>query len=334
MKKALHNLKTYTAALLCASCALLGSTQAAAQDYPKDKPISLIVPYPAGGPSDASARIFSEAISEYLKHSVVVENIGGATGAIAARRMLSDAADGYTFFHGSPNELILPTLTNKAVTFQPEDFELVQAITTATIVVLTRAGLEVNNLDDLIRLAKNKDGAPLTYGSVGNGSLYHLLTERIKKDTGINVEHVPYRGSAPALTDLAGGQIDFAVLAFQTSMLGLQDQGRLKILSTLGSVAPEPLKDIPKIQDSELLKDFDYGIRGGYFVKAGTPEEVKKVLRAAVGYALEKPDVRERLEIEGRIVYNPMSAEENEALWNNEISSLRELVDVVGFEPI
>ncbi|NLC36008.1 MAG: tripartite tricarboxylate transporter substrate binding protein [Alcaligenaceae bacterium] len=322
------------AALVCASCALLGSTQAAAQDYPQAQPLSLIVPYPAGGPSDASARIFSEAISEYLKQNVVVENIGGATGTIAARRMLSGKADGYTFFHGSPNELILPTLIHKAVTFKPEDFELVQAITTATIVVLTRADLDVNNLDDLIRLAKSRTDSPLTYGSVGNGSLYHLLTERIGKDTGITVEHVPYRGSSPALIDLAGGQIDFAVLAFQTSMIGLQEQGRIKILSALGNSVPEPLKDIPKPKDSEQLKDFDYGIRGGYFVKAGTPEEVKKVLRAAVGYALEKPDVREKLEIEGRIVYHPMTAEENEELWNNEISSLRNLIEVVGFEPI
>lgn len=322
--------------MMLTSCGLMISTPAVADAgkvFTDTKPLSLIVPYPAGGPSDVSARIFAEAIDTYLKKNVVVENIGGATGTIAARRLLSGKADGYTFFHGSPNELILPTLIQKAVTFKPEEFELVQAITTATIVILTRADLNVGNIDDLIRMAQ-KTEKPLTYATVGNGSLYHLIAERIIKDTGANLEHIPYRGSSPALVDLAGGQIDFAVLAFQTSMIGLQDQGRVRILSTLSSKAPEPLKNIPNIKDSKLLKNFDYGISGGYFVKQGTPDTAKNALRAAVSHALERQDVREKLEIEGRIVFSPMTQQENETMWRKEIERLRSLVEQVGFEPL
>lgn len=304
------------------------------KDYYSAKPLTLIVPYPAGGPSDLSARIFAESISDYLDQSVVVDNIGGATGTIAARRMLSERADGYTFFHGSPNELVLPTLVNKSITFKPEEFELVQAISTATIVVVTRADLDVQGLDDLIRLGQNSSGKPLMYASVGTGSMYHLITERLAKETNMNVQHIPYRGSAPALTDLAGGQVDFAVLAFQTSMIGLQNENRLNILSTLGTEAPAPLKDIPRVTDSELLKDFKYGITGGYFVKKGVSDEALDALRQAVSHALEQPDVREKLEIEGRIVSNPMSQEENRALWEGVIESMRTLVDIVEFEPV
>lgn len=328
--------KTILSAMMLTSCGLMISTPAVADTgkvFTDTKPLSLIVPYPAGGPSDVSARIFAEAIDTYLKKNVVVENIGGATGTIAARRLLSGKADGYTFFHGSPNELILPTLIQKAVTFKPEEFELVQAITTATIVILTRADLNVGNIDDLIRMAQ-KTEKPLTYATVGNGSLYHLIAERIIKDTGANLEHIPYRGSSPALVDLAGGQIDFAVLAFQTSMIGLQDQGRVRILSTLSSKAPEPLKNIPNIKDSKLLKNFDYGISGGYFVKQGTPDTAKNALRAAVSHALERQDVREKLEIEGRIVFSPMTQQENETMWRKEIERLRSLVEQVGFEPL
>lgn len=337
MNRPLRSFKAIMSALICTSCALMISTSAAAapsEAYPDARPLSLIVPYPAGGASDASARIFAEAIDSFLNKNVVVENIGGATGTIAARRLLSNNADGYTFFHGSPNELILPTLINQAVTFKPEDFELVQAITSATIVLLTRADLDVKNVDDLIRLTKSQKDKPLTYASVGTGSLYHLITERLKKETGANVEHIPYRGASPALIDLAGGQVDFAVLAFQTSMLGLQEQGRIKILAALSSRVPEPLKDIPNVRDSELLKNFDYDIMAGYFVKKGTSDKTKQALRAAIGHALKRPDVREKLEIEGRIVFQPRTLEENEDMWRKEIENLRALVEMVEFAPI
>lgn len=335
MKRPPNKLKMLlAAAIACTGWALTSPSAAAPSDaYPGDRPISLIVPYPAGGPSDASARIFSEQVAEFLEKNVVVENIGGATGTIAARRMLAASADGYMFFHGSPSELILPSLVNRAVSYVPEDFELVQAITSATIVVIMRSDLKVENLDELIRKAQSSE-KPITYGTVGNGSLYHLITERLKKDTGANMDHIPYRGSAPALMDVAGGQVDLAVLPFQTSMLGLQNEGRIKILSTLGTQVPEPLKNIPNVRDSKLLKDFDYSVIAGYFVKKGTPLQAKQALNAAVGYALNKEDVRQKLELEGRIVYRPGSMEESEALWQDNIDSLRRLVDTVGFEPL
>src|SRR5699024_8626765 len=171
----------------------------AADNYPDRKVVSLIVPYPAGGASDASARIFNGPIGESLGQTVIVENIGGATGAIAANRLLSMPADGYQIFHGSPNELILPSYVNSAVDYEPEQFEMAHAITDATLVVLIRDGLGVDSLDELIEMARDSK-QPLTYGTVGTGSLYHLIGEKISQDIGAPLEHIDYRGSASAFT--------------------------------------------------------------------------------------------------------------------------------------
>lgn len=310
------------------------STAQAADNYPDRKVVSLIVPYPAGGASDASARIFNGPIGESLGQTVIVENIGGATGAIAGNRLLSLPADGYQIFHGSPNGLILPSFVNSAVEYEPEQFELVHAITDATLVVLVREGLGVDSLDDLLEMARDAADQPLTYGTVGTGSLYHLIGEKISQDIGAPLEHIAYRGAAPAITDLAAGSIDFAILAFQVSMLGLQDEGRLKIISSLSNELPEPLKDIPTISESTIIGDYDYSIPGGYFVKEGTPVEIKEKLNEAVAYALEQPEVRKQLESEGRIVQSKMSVEESQTLWDAEIEKLRDLVEEIGFEPI
>ncbi|MGO3123595.1 MAG: Bug family tripartite tricarboxylate transporter substrate binding protein [Advenella sp.] len=301
--------------------------------YPSRKPISLIVPYPAGGASDYSARIFSDVIGKAIGQTVIVENIGGATGVIAANRLLKLPDDGYQIFHGSPNELILPPLVNKSVKFKSEDFELVQPITTATLVVLARRGLDVDNLDDVVRLAQQKGRAPVTYATVGIGSLYHMIGERLRKELDLNLQHVPYQGGGPALTDVAGGQVDLAILPFTVSMVHQQAQGRFKIVSALSNEVPDALKSIPLIKESKLVKNVDYRISGGYFVKTGTPAHEKNALRKAIGTALQDPEVRQKLQHEGRLVAQPMSAQESDAYWTTEISKLRELVKLIDYRP-
>ena len=324
----------YVAFTVFAALALVhGNNVKADEAYPSRKPISLIVPYPAGGASDYSARIFSDVIAKAIGQTVIVENIGGATGVIAANRLLKLPDDGYQIFHGSPNELILPPLVNKSVKFKSEDFELVQPITTATLVVLARRGLDVDNLDDVVRMAQQKGRAPLTYATVGVGSLYHLIGERLTKELGLNLQHVPYQGGGPALTDVAGGQVDLAILPFTVAMVHQQAQGRFKIVSALSNEVPDALKSIPLIKESTLVKNVDYRISGGYFVKAGTPEAEKNVLRKAIGTALQDPQVRQKLEQEGRLVAQPMSLQESDAYWTAEISKLRELTKLINYRP-
>lgn len=325
--------RTVRSVLACLAV-LTAQVSHAADDFPTRKPVNLMVPYPAGGASDASARIFSGPIGAALNQTVLVENLGGATGAIAANKVLSAPADGYYIFHGSPNELILAPLTNTAVRYKPEDFQLVHPITSGTVVLLTNAALNVQSMDDFIELAKARKDNPLTYGSVGVGSLYHLMVEYIAKQADLHVLHVPYKGAGPALQDLAGGQIDFAVLPYQVSMKGLDESKRIKIVSAMGNTLPDQLSDIPKISESKLLKDTDFSILGGYYVKRGTPAPIVAKLRDAVVSALQQPSVRASLEMEGRVVATPIDASAVDALQRAEIDRYRTLIKTVGFEAL
>lgn len=145
-------------------------------------PLSLVVPYPAGGASDITARIVSQPLGGQLDKTVVVENIGGATGSIAAQKILNGPANGRMLYQGSQNELILPALTIKRTRYQPDDFEIVHPVTTTRLVLVVRKGLPVNTLQEFIDLSRARSASdPLTYGSPGAGSLYHLISDAMAK---------------------------------------------------------------------------------------------------------------------------------------------------------
>lgn len=296
--------------LIAATAAVAAAPASWAQSGPyPNKPLTLVVPYPAGGPSDAGARIFVDPIGKDLKQPVIVENIGGGTGVIGTNKVLGAAPDGYTFLYGSANEVILAPLLNAAAKYKTTDFKLVQAATEATIVLLVRNGINVNTLDEFITYAQKNNNKPLSFATVGIDSLYHLMGDAMAKRTGANFLHVPYKGSAPAIQDLAGGQVDFAILAYQVSMDGMAQQGRLKLLTSFSKTLPSMLKHIPKIDASKQLPDFEYTIGGGFQVRKDTPGELVERLRAAVGHALRQPEVRARLEAEGRTVLQPLATQ-------------------------
>lgn len=320
------------AALCLAACAFVAPAHAA--DYPAKKPLSLIVPYPAGGASDASARQFGVHIAQALKQQVVVENVGGGAGMLGARRVLTSPADGYTFLHGSANEVILSPFLNAAAHYKPEDFRLTQPISEATIVLLARADLPVNNVDEFIAYARRPGARPLTFGSVGVGSLYHIMTEYLGRRVGAEFLHVPYRGAAPALQDLLGRQVDFAVLPYQQAMEDMAGQQRLKILTTFSSTLPAPLAKLPLISQSKTIPDFVYTIAGGYYVRHDTPAPEVATLRRAVGHALEQPDLRERMEAEGRLLLQPMSQQDADAYAVAQVAKYQQMIQALGLKPM
>lgn len=302
-----------------------------ANAYPSG-PVNMMVPYPAGGPSDVSARILSGPIGDALGAQVVVENLGGATGTIAASKVLNGKADGSVFFQGTQNELILPPLTNPAIRYQPDAFESVQPITVTHLVLLTRSDLPVSTTEAFLALAKSRgDTAPLTYGSVGVGSLYHLITDYMSKVVGTTLTHVPYKGTAPVIQDLSGGQIDFSVMPFQASMLEQAKAGRFKIISVMSRKKPRVLAHVPSITDTAPLQNFEYASYAGYFVKRGTPEPVKAALNKAIGTALRDQTVIDKLEADGRDVSPPMSLEDAAAAYAREVEKYKEIIRVTGY---
>jgi tripartite-type tricarboxylate transporter receptor subunit TctC len=317
---------TLMAGLMVAAGAVL------AQAWPV-KPVNLMVPYPAGGPSDAIARIFSEPLGKELGQQVLVENLGGVSGALAAQKVLSAPADGYFIFQGSPNEVILSPLANAAVKLKTEDFRLVHPVADAVMVFVTRKDLPVNNIDELIALARKSTDKPLTYGSVGVGSLYHLILENVQAQTGVKLAHVPYKGNAPLLQDIGGGQVDFAVLVYSAGMGALAEQGRLKVIGQLGAQRSELLKNVPAASEGQALKNFSYKIWTGFMVPKNTPEDVVVRLHAAIGRTLQDPAVRAQLAAQTQVAAAPMTLAESAKFFEAETARYRAIARQIHLQP-
>jgi tripartite-type tricarboxylate transporter receptor subunit TctC len=312
---------------------LLAASAAALAQGASAKPVNLMVPYPAGGPSDAIARIFNTPLGQALGQQVLVENLGGVAGALAAQKVLAAPADGQTIFQGSPNEVILSPLANAAVKLKTEDFRLVHPVADAVMVFVTRKDLGVNSVDELVALARKSAARPLTYGSVGIGSLYHLILEQAQAQAGIQLAHVPYKGNAPLLQDIAGGQVDFAVLVYSASMGALAEQGRLKVIAQLGAQRSELLKNVPTVSEGQALKNFSYKIWTGFMVPKSTPEDVVQRLHAAIGKTLQDPAVRSALAAQTQLAAAPMSLVESARFFEAETARYRAIARQINLQP-
>jgi tripartite-type tricarboxylate transporter receptor subunit TctC len=292
------NRRSFCAA--AAAALFAAAAPAVAQSFPS-RPVSLVVPYPAGGLSDAIARVVERPLAKAVGQSVIVENIGGVGGAIAAQKVLGQGADGHTLYQGSPNELILTPMALTAAKYRAEDWRLVQMIGGFPLAVLARKGLPANNVDELVLLAKKADaeGRPLTYASVGVGSLYHLLGAHFAETIGVRMTHVPYKGGAPALQDLAGDQVDVSFIVVGEQNIAMAQQGRLKVLATLapaGKVEAAFLKGYPSINESKSVRDFAFNTWTGYFVPKATPEPVVQALNKALSAAIGDAEVKAQIE--------------------------------------
>ena len=332
MKTVSRGRRALITTLLCSSLFIMPSMGMANNNYPTG-PVTMMVPYPAGGPSDSIARVLSGPIGKQLGVQVIVENLGGATGSIAANKVLNAKSDGGYFFQGTANELILPPLTNSAIRFKPNDFRSVHPITTSNIVLLVKQDLPVNNVEDFIELAKERaSGTPLTYGSVGVGSLYHLISDRVSKTLDANLVHVPYRGTTNVMQDLAGGQIDFAIQAFSKSMKDMEKEGRYKIIAVLSKEKPEILQAYPSLSEANVFEDFNYFTGSSYLVKKDTPDHIVETLNKAIAVAVQEPDVRNALGSDGRVVANPMTPAEANDFYQAEIRQTENVIKQTGFK--
>ncbi len=313
---------------------LLLAVSALAQTFPA-KPVTLMVPYPAGGVSDVIARTLNVTLAKHLGQPVIVENLGGAGGAIAAQKMLNAAADGHIIFQGGPNELILAPLSNSAVKYKSEEFRLVQMITINPMAVLARKDLPVNNGDELIAYAKKAAdaGTPMTYASVGPRSMYHLLGEHMSKQTGITMTHVPYKGGAPAQQDLMGGLVDIFMTPFGKSHGQLVDEGKLKVVGVLSSERQAMFKKAPTLNESKALKGFVFEMWSGYFVRKDTPEAVVQALHKALSEVANDLAVRASLEAQAMVVPRPQPLTAMNKVYGDNITRYRAIAKAINLQP-
>jgi len=319
-------------ASLLASLALAGG--AFAQNFPV-KPVTLMVPYPAGGPSDTVARSLNNALGRHLGQPVLVENLGGATGGIAAQKVLAAPGDGHMVFQGSPNELILSPLSNLAIKFRSEDFRMVQMIESTHIALVVRKDLPAANADEFVAYARRQAaaGKPVTFASVGTGSFYHLLGEHLSKVTGIPMTHVPYKGAAPANQDLIGGQVDMFLAPYGKNYEEFHKQGKLKVLAILNRERMEGVKDFPAISESKVLKDFTFNIWSGLFVKKDTPEHVVQALHKAMSETLGDADVRSMLEASSRVPAKPQGLATVGKVYADGTAQFRAIARSINLQP-
>ncbi|KQT09437.1 tripartite tricarboxylate transporter substrate binding protein [Ramlibacter sp. Leaf400] len=316
---------------LTALGAVLLSTAALAQS---GKTVSLVIPYPAGGLADVIARGVAPVLSKHLNQTVVVDNVAGVSGTLAAQKVLNAPADGMFILQGSPNEVILPPLAMSAVRLRSEDFRVVQLIGIAPMVLVVRHDLPANTIDEFVALARSSARTkPLTYGSTGIGSFYHLLGEQLSKVTGAEMLHVPYKGGAPLLQDMGGGQLDFALLPFAQQYVALAQQKRMKILGTLAETRPESLKQYPTVNEGTALKNFSFDIWTSYMVRRDTPEEVVVRLNRALTEALAEPSVKTVLDAQSLLPAKQVTAVEGVRMYDAEIKRFRELARNINLKP-
>ncbi len=275
--------------LLCSMIAFTGS--ATAQNYPA-KLIKFVVPYPAGGTTDALARLVAAKLSAKWGQAVIVENRSGAGGNIGADSVWRAAPDGYTLLFTSPGTLTTNKSLYENLAYDPATFAPVSLIAASPNVLIVRAKLAVDNLQQLIAYAKSHpDG--LNYASQGNGSTSHLTAEFFKTAAGVKMTHVPYKGSGPAIMDLLGGQVDMMFVELSSVLTHIR-AGTVRVLAVCSEKRNPLLPNIPAV--SEVLPDF---VSSTWFALAAppkTPSAIVNKLSAAVAGSLKQPDVVKRLD--------------------------------------
>ena len=283
--------------LLIGFSAVVFSTIAGAQAYPA-RPIALIVPHPAGGTSDILARTVAAEVSKLLKQQILVDNRSGANGTIAARVVASAPPDGYTLLLATASTHgINPTLYKKITYDANADFAPVALLATVPNVLVVGKAVQAQNLKAFVQYAKAK-GDNVNMGSAGAGTPGHLAGEMFQDAAGLTFLHVPYKGGAPAITDLIGGQIDFLFTTIPAVLPHLKPGGALRPLAVTSPRRSAALPNVPTMAESGL-PGFQALSWHGIVAPAGTPAPVLATLSTAIGSALALPAVKERLAQEG-----------------------------------
>ena len=301
----------------------------AAQAQFPDRPIKLIVPYAAGGGTDAIARLVAQGMSENLGQSVVVENNGSAGGNIAVAQAANAPADGYTILMANQGPMTVNPHMFKSVKVDPlAAFDALTLIAAAPLVLVVPKNSPFQSFQDLIDYAKKNPGK-LSYGSAGNGSASHVAVLLLGEVAGIQMVHVPYRGAGPALNDLVGGQTQFMITTLP-SVTGLVQGGQLRALAVTSRKTIPQLPGIPAIAEAGY-PDYESTAWYGFVVPKGVPAAVKERLSTAIAAAIRSDIIRGRLSDEGAAPIGN-SAQEFATMMAQESARWKKVISASGFK--
>ncbi len=297
MQRISHALRTMSVLAIGAGFALglPHSANLHAQSWPA-KPIRLVVPYTPGAGTDTIARILAQKVGESLGQQVVIDNRPGAGGTIGTEIVAKSPPDGYTLLFAPTSHAINPGIYPRLGYDTQRDFAPISVVASLPVVLAVEPSVQATSVKELVALAKSKPGQ-LTMASSGNGTVFHLTGELFKDAAGINIVHVPFKGGAPAVAALLGGQVS---MTFETSVTLLPHirSGKLRALGVAGAKRIALLADVPTLAESgfpSILAENWYGL----YAPAGTPKEVIARLYGELDRTIHSPDVREKLTAQG-----------------------------------
>lgn len=316
------------AMLALAAASVAGVAQA------QGRPLSFIVPQPAGNPTDGTARKLQPLLQAALGQTVVVENLPGAGGSLGVQKVLQTPADTPVLLIVSQTEPILTPLALAAVRYKAEDLRAVALTGRATYVLVGRPDLPAANLAELTALARQGASRPLSYGHIGQGSMIHLLGEQWARRSGVALTQVPYKGVPPVVQDLMGGQIDLSCLPMGGSTPTLIESGKVRAYGITGAA---PLAQFPKLlplsRQDKALADFDYGTWAAVLVPRTMPEASVQRLHQALYQALADAEVRAYIAASGAEPAEPQTLAQLDRFYQGEIRTYQALARELGVTP-
>jgi tripartite-type tricarboxylate transporter receptor subunit TctC len=289
-----------------AGLALLAPLAARAEDWPS-RPIRMYVPFPPGGGTDIISRVIAQKIGEALGQPVVIENKPGAGGGIGVDLAAKSAPDGYTIVMGQTSNLAINPALYPNLPYDPlKDLVPVALVADAPLVLVVPAGSKFDTIAGIVAAAKDKPG-DLTFATAGNGTVAHLVGEQMQLSIGIKIQHIPYKGASPALTDLMGGRVDMYMSSVPSS-IGQIKAGKIRPVAVTSAKRSPSLPDVPTISESGH-PGFDATTWFGILAPAGTPQAVVDRLNKAINAGLKEEVVREKIAFEGGVPLGGTAAE-------------------------
>ncbi|MGN8005950.1 Bug family tripartite tricarboxylate transporter substrate binding protein [Acidovorax sp. 22279] len=300
---------------------------------PAGRMSSMVVAYPAGGPADVTARQLEPAMRRSLGQGFIIENLPGASGAIAIDKVLKAPKDGQMTLFADASNVILAPMVLAAVRHKPDQLRLVGMASRTPLVLVSGLQNSARTLPELMASARKAGAPPLTYGSFGAGSMPHLVSEDFAGRQRIEMTHVPYRGSAPLVQDLIGGQVQLAFLPVGGNTVDLILQKKLKAYAVTSDHRVARLADVPTVAETTDLQNFNFEMWGGVYVPREVPIDVAIRLNKAVDEALQDRDYQRQTEMAGATVGARMNLAELDTFFKSEVTKFTQIARSIKLEP-
>lgn len=318
--------------LACAIALLVPALSASAQTYP-DKLVTIRVPFPAGGPADAQFRQLQSALQTQLGQTIVIENLPGAGGSLGVMRVLASAPDGYTVLGTTASDLILAPLSMVSAKYEPSRLRLVAPMSAGEFVLVSSPRFSFKNVDELLAYAQQPGNRELSIAHWGRGSTAHIVGADFQNRAKVRFLEVPYKGIAPIITDLIGGQVDLTLLPLGGPTLGLIKSGKVHAIGVSAARRAPGLPDVPTLNEGKVIKGFEHQIWTGIFVDRAVGNAEVTKLAQAVNTVVRTPEFVKFLEDQGSHGFEPMTVVQADQFFKKETERLSDIARQIKLQP-